>query len=154
MTTPDLPPKASADHLAETVSPESTVPSGSLPAETDPSMQEYYQLQSNLLLTTLAMAAVIFVSVWAVYSLNIALNYVIGACTGVVYLRMLARNVEQLGREKRRIGNTRLVLLVGLILIASRWNQLQIMPIFLGFLTYKAAIIFYMLRTSIFPSQG
>lgn len=117
-------------------------------------MQEYYRLQSNLLLTTLAMAAIAFVSVWIVYSLNIALNYLIGACTGVVYLRMLAKNVEQLGREKGRIGNTRLVLLVGLILIASRWNQLQIMPIFLGFLTYKAAVIFYMLRTSILPSQG
>ncbi|MFQ3617606.1 MAG: ATP synthase subunit I [Cyanobacteriota bacterium] len=131
-----------------------TDPSVELPDQPDASMQEYYKLQSDLLLTTLAMTAIIFASVWIVYSLNIALNYLIGACTGVVYLRMLARNVEQLGREKGRIGNTRLILLVGLILIASRWNQLQIMPIFLGFLTYKAAVIFYMLRTSILPSQG
>ncbi|WP_448603051.1 ATP synthase subunit I [Thermoleptolyngbya sp.] len=154
MTTPDLPPETSKAAPVDTASTAASAPPVELPEQPDASMQEYYRLQSNLLLTTLAMAAIAFVSVWIVYSLNIALNYLIGACTGVVYLRMLARNVEQLGREKGRIGNTRLVLLVGLILIASRWNQLQIMPIFLGFLTYKAAVIFYMLRTSILPSQG
>lgn len=154
MTTPDLPPETNTNAPADPAAPESNDSSAALSAQPDASMQEYYKLQSHLLLTTLVMAAVIFISVWAVYSLNIALNYLIGACTGVVYLRMLARNVEQLGREKGRIGNTRLILLVGLILIASRWNQLQIMPIFLGFLTYKAAVIFYMLRTSILPSQG
>ncbi|WP_228721733.1 MULTISPECIES: ATP synthase subunit I [Thermoleptolyngbya] len=154
MTTPDLPPETNTNAPADPAAPESSDSSAALSAQPDASMQEYYKLQNHLLLTTLVMAAVIFSSVWAVYSLNIALNYLIGACTGVVYLRMLARNVEQLGREKGRIGNTRLVLLVGLILIASRWNQLQIMPIFLGFLTYKAAVILYMLRTSILPSQG
>lgn len=154
MTSPDLPPETSEYAPVDTASAADHDPSVELPGQPDASMQEYYKLQSNLLLTTLAMTAIIFASVWIVYSLNIALNYLIGACTGVVYLRMLARNVEQLGRERERIGNTRLVLLVGLILIASRWNQLQIMPIFLGFLTYKAAIIFYMLRTSILPSQG
>lgn len=154
MTSPDFPPETSEHAPVDTASTVNTDPSVELPDQPDASMQEYYKLQSDLLLTTLAMTAIIFASVWIVYSLNIALNYLIGACTGVVYLRMLARNVEQLGREKGRIGNTRLILLVGLILIASRWNQLQIMPIFLGFLTYKAAVIFYMLRTSILPSQG
>jgi ATP synthase protein I len=115
-------------------------------------MQDYYRLMQDLLVVTLTMTAVIFICVWIFYSLNIALNYLIGACTGVVYLRMLAKNVEQLGREKKRIGNTRLALLIGLILVASRWNQLQIMPIFLGFLTYKAAVVFYMLRTALLPS--
>jgi ATP synthase protein I len=114
-------------------------------------MQEYYQLQQDLLRATLLLTGMVFVSVWIFYSLNIALNYLIGACTGVVYLRMLARNVEQLGRERKRISNTRLALLIGLILVASRWDQLQIMPIFLGFLTYKAALIFYMLRTAVLP---
>ncbi|NJN85178.1 MAG: ATP synthase subunit I [Leptolyngbyaceae cyanobacterium SL_7_1] len=117
-------------------------------------MQEYYQLQRELFSVTVVMAAVVFVSVWVVYSLNIALNYLIGACTGVVYLRMLARNVEQLGKNTGSISKTRLALLVGVILVASRWDQLQIMPIFLGFLTYKAAVIFYMLRTTILPNSN
>ncbi|MBF2001661.1 MAG: ATP synthase subunit I [Synechococcales cyanobacterium C42_A2020_086] len=116
-------------------------------------MQEYYQLQQDLLRITLIVTGIVFVSVWIFYSLNIALNYLIGACTGVVYLRMLARNVAQLGREREKMGSARLALLVGVILVASRLDQLQIMPIFFGFMTYKAAVIFYMLRTTLVPES-
>ncbi len=119
----------------------------SVPAEPSSSMAEFYQLRQELLTSTLILTVVIFGSVWFFYSLNIALNYLLGACTGVVYLRMLARNVEQLGREKSKIGSSQLALFAGLIIVAAQWNQLQIVPIFLGFLTYKAAIIIYMLRT-------
>lgn len=108
-------------------------------------MQEYYQLCQALLRWTLAFTAIVFVTVWLVYSLNLALNYLIGACTGVVYLRMLARDVEQLGRTKKRLGSTRLALVAGLIIVATQWNQLQVMPVFLGFLTYKVALIVYVI---------
>jgi ATP synthase protein I len=125
--------------------------SGKLSPEPNPSIQEYYQLQQELLRVTLIMTGVIFILVWIFYSLNIALNYLIGACTGVVYLKMLARNVEQLGRQKNRLSKTHLALFIGLIVTASQWDQLQILPIFLGFLTYKAAIFFYMFRTISVP---
>jgi len=116
-------------------------------------MKEFYQLQQDLFKVTLLITGIVFVSVWIFYSLNVALNYFIGACTGVVYLRMLAKNVAQLGRGKSRLSNTRLALLIGVILVASRVEQLEIMPIFLGFLTYKMALIFYMMRTAILPSS-
>ncbi|BAY70980.1 ATP synthase subunit I [Nostoc sp. PCC 7120 = FACHB-418] len=112
------------------------------------SMQEFYQLYQELVLITLVLTGVVFISVWIFYSLNIALNYLLGACTGVVYLRMLAKDVERLGREKQSLSKTRLALLMALILLASRWNQLQIMPIFLGFLTYKATLIIYVVRVA------
>lgn len=114
-------------------------------------MQEFYQLQQNLLVTTLVATGIIFLSVWVFYSLAIALNYLLGATTGVVYLRLLAKNVERLGRQSQKVGSSRLALLIALILVASQWNQLQIMPIFLGFLTYKAALIIYVLWTSFSP---
>ncbi|MBE9048911.1 ATP synthase subunit I [Nostocales cyanobacterium LEGE 11386] len=112
----------------------------------DSSMQEFYQLYQELLVITLVLTGIVFISVWIAYSLNIALNYILGACAGVVYLRMLAKDVERLGREKQALSKTRLALLVALILLASRWNQLQILPIFLGFLTYKATLIIYVVR--------
>jgi ATP synthase protein I len=128
---------------------------GALPPEPNSSMEEYYQLQQFLLRVTIVLSAVIFIAVWIFYSLNIALNYLIGACTGVVYLRMLAKNVERLGREKKQVGKNQLAVFIGVIVIASQWNQLQILPIFLGFLTFKAAILVYMFRILSAPqTQG
>ncbi|TAE61682.1 MAG: ATP synthase subunit I [Nostocales cyanobacterium] len=115
---------------------------------TSSSMQEFYQLYQELLVITLVLTGVIFISVWVFYSLNIALNYLLGACTGVVYLRMLAKDVERLGTEKQKLSKTRLALLVILILLASKLKQLEIMPIFLGFLTYKATLIIYVVRVA------
>jgi ATP synthase protein I len=114
-------------------------------------MQEYYQLQQTLLLITLAITGIIFISVWIIYSLDIALNYLLGACTGMVYLRMLAKDVERLGRQKERLSKTRFALFIGLIVVATQWHNLQIVPIFLGFLTYKATLIVYMVQTFIPP---
>ncbi len=125
----------------------------SLPVEPNDSMQEYYQLQQELLVTTVILTGIIFVFVWYFYSLSIALNYLLGACTGVVYLKVLARNVGQFGREKSQIGKSQLVIFVGLIIVATQWKQLQVLPIFLGFLTYKGTLIVYMLRT-LMPSNS
>ncbi|NJP08267.1 MAG: ATP synthase subunit I [Leptolyngbyaceae cyanobacterium RU_5_1] len=115
-------------------------------------MQEFYQLRRELLLITLALTGVIFVCVWVFYSLNIALNYLLGACTGVVYLKVLARNVEQLGRQKNQLGKSHLAIFIGLIIVATQWNQLYVMPVFLGFLTYKGTLLVYMFR-SLMPSN-
>ncbi|MBU6229071.1 MAG: ATP synthase subunit I [Cyanobacteria bacterium REEB459] len=117
-------------------------------------MGEYYQLQQNLLICTLVFSGFIFVSVWLVYSLPIALNYLLGACGGVVYLRMLAKNVANLGRGQQKVGSGRLAIVVGLILVATQWQQLQVVPVFLGFLTYKAALIAYTLWTAVLPNQS
>ncbi len=116
--------------------------------DTEPvdSMQEFYQLYQEFLLITLVLTGIVFISVWIFYSLNIALNYLLGAFTGMLYMRMLAKDVERLGPQKRQLNKNRFALLVVIILLASRWNELQIMPIFLGFLTYKATLIFYVVR--------
>ena len=118
------------------------------------SMEEYYQLKNRLLLVTLMLTVMIFGCVWWAYSLNIALNYLLGGCVGVVYLRMLAREVETLGGNKRSFGSTRLALFIALMIIATQWQQLSIMPVFLGFMTYKATIIFYVLPTTLIPAPS
>jgi len=157
----DIGPSAKTDSPAEDVSAptESTDEVGAdeasaasadwpdISAEPDDSIQEYFRLRRELIVITLALAGAIVGSVWVAYDLNVALNYLIGACTGLIYLNMLAKHVGQLGRQRSRLGNSRLLLLVGVILIASRVNQLEILPIFLGFLTYKAALIVYALRS-------
>lgn len=118
------------------------------------SMGEFYQLYRELILITLVLTGIIFISVWIAYSPNISLNYLLGACAGVLYLRMLAKDVERLGREKQELSKTRLALLVVLILLASRLNQLHILPIFLGFLTYKATLIIYVVRLALISDSS
>jgi ATP synthase protein I len=117
-------------------------------------MQEYYQLQQTLLWVSLGLTGAIFVAVWIFYSLNIAGNYCLGACVGIVYLRLLARDVEKIGTQQQPAGRQGLVLFAGLIIVASQWQQLHIIPVFLGFMTYKVAIVIYMLQSLFLATEA
>jgi ATP synthase protein I len=117
-------------------------------------MTEYYQLRQELLVTTVVLTAIIFPGVWVVYGLSLALNYLLGACAGVVYLGLLAKNVEKLGTESQKIGKSQLAVFVGVMIVATQWNQLHVLPVFLGFLTFKATLILYMLRTVFMPGSS
>lgn len=113
----------------------------------DPSsMGDYYDLVQTLYRITFVLTAIIFGSVWLAYSLGIALNYLLGACVGLVYFRMLAKNVEQLGQTAGGVNKTRMAVVAGVLIVATQWDQLHLLPVFLGFLTYKAALLIYTIR--------
>ncbi|TAE02076.1 MAG: ATP synthase subunit I [Oscillatoriales cyanobacterium] len=135
MNTPNTPtqPAPATEDLPQT----GTV--STVSSETGNSMQDFYRLQQELLVYTLAFTGIIFISVW------------IGAIAGVVYLKMLARDVERIGSQNQKISKTRLGLLIGLMIVATRLDQLQILPIFLGFLTYKISLMIYVLRSALAP---
>ncbi|MCG9892623.1 MAG: ATP synthase subunit I [Thermosynechococcaceae cyanobacterium MS004] len=134
--------------------PESSIIDSHEPEQSsDRSMGEFYQLRQELLATTLILMAIAFGPVWWYYSLKIALNYLVGAFTGVIYLKLLARNVERLGTGKTSVGKSQLAVFVGVMIFATQWKQLEVLPVFLGFLTYKAAILVYTLKTVIAPQS-
>jgi ATP synthase protein I len=133
--------------LTELVGEETTPEQSSVTQSSEDSMGEYQQLKRELYLITLAITTVAFVTVAFVYELRVAFNYLLGAVAGVVYLRLLAKDVDRIGNESSKLSLNRLALFVGLMLVAAKWHQLQILPVFLGFLTYKAALLIYLLRT-------
>ncbi|MBE9042282.1 ATP synthase subunit I [Oscillatoriales cyanobacterium LEGE 11467] len=114
-------------------------------------MEDYAKLKQELYGVTLLLTGFIFAAVWMFYSLNIALNYAIGAFSGLVYLRLLARNVDRLGPEDPSVSKARFAVFVGAIIFATQLDRLQILPIFLGFLTYKVTLIVYTVRITLLP---
>jgi len=110
------------------------------------SMQEYYILKQTLYLSTLAITAVGFVAALLAYSSDTALSYLIGSLCGLLYLRMLAKGVERLGLGAASTGgNARIAIFVGLIVVATQVERLQLFPVILGFITYKFALLVYSL---------
>ncbi len=108
------------------------------------SVDDYGNLKLKLFVITLVLSGLIFLGVGSYYGLKVALNYLLGACTGVVYLKMLAQSVDELGKQRNRLGYSRLGVFIGVMILATRLDQLQILPIFLGFMTYKAAILVFL----------
>ncbi|MEI6065569.1 MAG: ATP synthase subunit I [Pseudanabaena sp. ELA748] len=104
-------------------------------------MEEYNRLKLRLLTLTLAAGGIITLVVWGWYGWKIALSYLLGALVGAVYLRMLAKGVDRLGSKSKKLGYARFGVFVILIAIAGKSEQLQVLPAFLGFMTYKIAVI-------------
>ena len=146
MTSPENAlPLASATEASSDLQAEE-LESDALPAGN--SMDEFYAIKRELMFTTLIFTAVALVSVWAYYGTDIAVSYLFGASVGLYYLRMLAKSVEKL-TSKKGLGKSRVALVAILVILAARWDQLQILPAFLGFLTYKLALIYYTLRVTL-----
>ncbi|NJN19921.1 MAG: ATP synthase subunit I [Leptolyngbya sp. RL_3_1] len=104
-------------------------------------MEEYYRFQNQLLVVTVAISAFICMGVCLKFSLPTALSYGIGACAGLIYLGMLARNVAQIGIESRDSSGGRLALVAVIFLVSLKLDQIEFLPVFFGFLTHKLALV-------------
>jgi ATP synthase protein I len=67
---------------------------------------------------------------------------------------MLAKNVAELGRQRQKLGSGRLALFAGLIIFAAQYQQLEVLPVFLGFLTYKVTLLAYTLWTAVLTESA
>jgi len=65
----------------------------------------------------------------------------IGALSGIFYFRLLARGVGRLGTSSKIVGKAQVLVPVLLVLVSSRFPQLDLIPALLGFLLYKPALI-------------
>lgn len=75
------------------------------------------------------------------FSFKAACSYGLGAVLGTFYLVLLARFVENLGKEGGGGGSARLILAVLLVLLSTKnKDTLDLIPAVIGFLTYQASL--------------
>lgn len=104
-------------------------------------LEEYGRLKTKLIVITIVVGVIIDLTVWILYGWTIALSYAVGALVGTVYFRMLAKSVDRLGVESKGLGVSRFGLFIVLMVIAAKSNQLEILPAFFGFMTYKLSVL-------------
>jgi len=112
------------------------------------SSDEYVQLQQRIYRATL-MVSVFAVTVSALFfELQVSISLLIGALSGVLYLRILARSIGKLGKNSKSVSKIQLFIPVFLVLAAAKLSQLDLIPALLGFLLYKPSLIFQFLLES------
>jgi len=105
------------------------------------SMREFVGYQRKLTVITAALGVALALFVWPVYGANAAVSFLLGSAVGAAYFRLLGRHVERLGKGRDRLGQLRFVVVAVTFILALRWEVLEFLPTFLGFLTLKVAIL-------------
>jgi ATP synthase protein I len=112
----------------------------SVKSEVD-SMRQFADYQRKLMAITAALGVALALCVWPVYGINAAVSFLLGSAVGSAYFRLLGRHVERLGKGRDRLGQLRFVVVAVTFILALRWEVLDFLPTFLGFLTIKVAIL-------------
>lgn len=117
-----------------------------VPAIQPSAASTYHHLKHTVQLLTLALVFLITCMVTWCYGVNVGLSFGLGGMAGLVYFRLLSRRVDNLGAGSDPLSKARLAIFVAVIVVAARWQSLYILPTFLGFLTYKLAILGLMIQ--------
>ncbi|KAK8673669.1 hypothetical protein V6N13_111987 [Hibiscus sabdariffa] len=121
------------------------------------SREQYFKLKNKLQVLTLVIGGVGLVSAYVSYSPEVAASFGAGLLGSLAYMRMLGTSVDSLaegakGVMKGAVAQPRLLVPVVLVMIYNRWNgilvpeygymQLELIPMLVGFFTYKIATFF------------
>ncbi|PON43126.1 ATP synthase protein I-like protein [Parasponia andersonii] len=121
------------------------------------SREQYFKLKNKLQILTLGIGGIGLASAYVSYSPEISASYGAGLIGSLVYMRMLGNTVDSMadgakGLVKGAIGQPRLLVPVVLVMLFSRWNgilvpeygfmHLELIPMLVGFFTYKIATFF------------
>lgn len=112
----------------------------------------YDELKKELYSWAVGLTAACFTATFVFYGRDVAASYGIGALGGLLYLRLLNRSMDGLGAGGMgaALGSNRLLIPLILTLGYNRYNlllaedtglTLQLLPILVGFFTYKGAVI-------------
>ena len=102
---------------------------------------EYLELQFRVIRLTFLLTIFSVGIAGFFWGIHASASLLIGALSGIFYFRLLARGVGKLGTSSKIVGKVQLLVPVLLVLVSSRFPQLDLIPALLGFLLYKPALI-------------
>ena len=104
-------------------------------------LDEYLELQFRVFRLTFLLTIFSVGIAGFFWGIQASASLFIGALSGIFYFRLLARGVGRLGTSSKIVGKVQLLVPVLLVLVSSRFPQLDLIPALLGFLLYKPALI-------------
>lgn len=104
-------------------------------------MTEFFRLRQRVLRLTLIITIGASLLTGLVWTLQTSLSLLAGAAAGILYLLLLSRSVERLGKRSNSLGKAHLGIPILLFILALRLQGLDLLPAFLGFVLYKPAIL-------------
>jgi len=108
---------------------------------------DYFSLQLTLFCLTLILSIVITIVTCIFINFSFGLSVFIGSIIGILYLRLLAKSIGNLGKTSSGISKVQLLLPVCLFIFASRNELIEILPSIIGFFLYKPAMFYYFSRS-------
>ncbi|XP_021842549.1 protein CONSERVED ONLY IN THE GREEN LINEAGE 160, chloroplastic [Spinacia oleracea] len=127
--------------------------------------EQYYKLKNKLQQLTVGIGGVGLVSAYVSYTPEIAISFGVGFLGSLAYIRMLSNSVDSMASSgsrsmiKAAVGQPRLLVPVVLVMIFNRWNgiavpeyglmHLDLIPMLVGFFTYKIATFFQAIEEAV-----
>ena len=102
---------------------------------------EYLELQFRVLRLTFLLTVFSVGIAGFFLGIQVSASILFGALSGIFYFRLLARGVGRLGTSSKIVGKVQLLVPVLLVLVSSRFPQLDLIPALLGVFLYKPALI-------------
>ena len=108
---------------------------------------DFFSLQLALYCLTLILSIVITIVSCIFINFSFGLSVFIGSIIGILYLRLLAKSIGNLGKTSSGISKVQLLLPVCLFIFASRNEMIEILPSIIGFFLFKPAMFYYFSRS-------
>ena len=108
---------------------------------------DFFSLQLALFCLTLILSIVITIVSCIFINFSFGLSVFIGSIIGILYLRLLAKSIGNLGKTSSGISKVQLLLPVCLFIFASRNEIIEILPSIIGFFLFKPAMFYYFSRS-------
>ena len=108
---------------------------------------DFFSLQLALYCLTLFLSVFITIVSCIFINFSFGLSVFVGSIIGILYLRLLAKSIGNLGKSSSGISKVQLLLPVCLFIFASRNELIEILPSIIGFFLYKPAMFYYFSRS-------